>query len=147
LYTIISFDGYLISKVSSARYSVFALYLNMKTPLCASVLLLAATQACVYHNQDEPAPSDADCMAVNIRYTETIVPIIHTKCAFSGCHDGASGIPNWKVLSTLQEHKAEISRRIQLPASEPDHMPRVGSLAESEKNALCCWIENGAVGD
>jgi hypothetical protein len=124
-----------------------ALYLNMKTPLCVWVLLLAATQACVYHNQDEPTPSGVDCNAVDIMYTGNIVPIINTKCAFSGCHDGASGIPNWTLLSNLQEHKAEIKRRIMLPASDPDHMPRVGSLSESEKNALYCWIENGAVGD
>ena len=119
----------------------------MKTPLCAWVLLLAATQACVYHNLDEPTPGGVECTTIDVQYAENIVPIINTKCAISGCHDGASGIPNWKVLSNLQEHGAEIQRRTQLPASDPDHMPRVGSLTDSEKKALYCWIENGARGD
>lgn len=119
----------------------------MKTPLCAWVLLLAVTQACVYHNQDEPAPAGVDCTTADVDYTQNIVPIINTKCAFTGCHDGASGIPDWKVLSNLQEHAAEVQRRTQLPATDPDHMPRTGSLTESEKTALYCWIENGARGD
>ncbi|MBT1686993.1 hypothetical protein [Dawidia soli] len=119
----------------------------MKTPLCAWVLLLAVTQACVYHNQDEPAPAGVDCTTADVDYTQNIVPVINTKCAFTGCHDGASGIPDWKVLSNLQEHAAEVQRRTQLPATDPDHMPRTGSLTESEKNALYCWIENGARGD
>lgn len=108
-----------------------------------SVALWGALQGCVDHNFGQPF--EVDCSDTEtISYSQDVVPIINTKCALSGCHDGLSGIPDWTQLGNLQDRGSEVQRRITLPLTDGSKMPRVGSITEEQRQILYCWIEQGA---
>lgn len=75
-----------------------------------------------------------------INYNNDILSILQANCNFSGCHP-ANG--NWFDYNTAKGRAAEIKRRITLPDSNPDKMPRTGSLTGQEIADIVCWVDNG----
>ncbi len=108
------------------------------------IFLLYITEACVDHNIGSSFIVSCDNSAT-ISYSANVVPIIQTKCAIEGCHVSGTGLPDWTVLSNLQEKKSEVQRRITLPLTDPDKMPRVGSITQEERQTIYCWIQQGAL--
>ena len=99
---------------------------------------------CVNHDLDGPFVVDCTT-ATNYTYETDILPIVVANCAFSGCHDGGSVYPpNWKDYETMKDHGDEIQRRITLPPSDPDKMPRGRFLSPEDRQKIFCWIEQGA---
>ncbi|HEY9049529.1 MAG TPA: hypothetical protein VIN08_26705 [Ohtaekwangia sp.] len=114
-------------------------------PLCTIILaMMIVTESCVDHNIGSSFIVTCD-NAVTISYSANVVPIIQTKCAIEGCHVSGTGLPDWTVLSNLQEKKSEVQRRITLPLTDPDKMPRVGSITQEERQTIYCWIQQGAL--
>lgn len=112
------------------------------------VVVLAFTiESCVDHNLAPPVTVDCDGFKT-VSYVNDIIPIINTHCAIQGdgaCHNGGNGDDiNWTKLSNLQNHAAEIKRRVTLAPTDPDHMPRIGTLELSQIQLLVCWVEQGA---
>jgi uncharacterized membrane protein len=111
--------------------------------LCLIVLFIGA---CVEHDLDRPNNTDpTDCTAqAEISYATQIAPIITENCAISGCHNGGTGLPDWTKQANLAAKGSEVQRRITLPASDPQHMPKIGSLTDTEIQTIYCWIAQGA---
>ncbi len=103
-----------------------------------SVIMITS---CVDHNLGSPFIVECDGNTT-VSYTNDVAPIILAKCA--GCHNSSSGLPDWTVLSNLQESGQEVQRRITLPLTDPGKMPRTGSITQAEREAIYCWIEQGA---
>jgi hypothetical protein len=112
---------------------------------CASIFLL--TGACVSHDLGElDSPFVVTCTAEdeNISYGGQIDPLIKANCIFDGCHGHDPGIPDWRNHAELESHIDEIQRRITLPLSDPDKMPRGRTITAEDRKTLYCWLENGA---
>lgn len=74
----------------------------------------------------------------NTSFSATILPLFNTSCNVSGCHDG----PNAAQLNNFQvvhDNAAQIRASI-----SSGRMPKGGSLTTVQKNAIYCWIDNGA---
>lgn len=75
-----------------------------------------------------------------VSYTTQIKPILQTNCIKSGCHDGGGSLPNWSNLSTVQARAATIKAKV-LDGS----MPKDGTLTQSQKDLIACWVDDGAL--
>jgi hypothetical protein len=73
-------------------------------------------------------------------FVAVIKPILDTKCALPGCHNGDNGASvNWTVLSNVQAKAQNIKTR-----TGNHTMPLVGSLTQDQINLIACWVDDGA---
>ncbi|MFZ6010737.1 MAG: hypothetical protein ACOYXT_10365 [Bacteroidota bacterium] len=109
-----------------------------------ATILVAAVDSCA--NNDLEAPLNIDCTGVaTVSFSLQVQPIINSKCAIPECHNGDNGADiNWTVPEKLQAHAAEAKRRIQLPKTDADHMPREGELSFDQIETIVCWATQGA---
>jgi hypothetical protein len=112
--------------------------------LSALAVVFGVMNSCVNH--DLEGPFVVDCTnASAYTYDVDILPIINANCAFEGCHDGGTVYPpDWTDFQTFKDHSAEVQRRITLPLTDPDKMPRGRRLSAEDRQKIYCWIEQGA---
>jgi len=67
-----------------------------------------------------------------------IVPIINSKCAVSGCHNGTQS-PDLRSNSNIISNAASIKG-----LTQSGSMPRNGTLTSSQKALIACWVDDGA---
>ena len=86
------------------------------------------------------------CPDAEVSYLEDVKPILESKCAISGCHNGSLGAErNWSDFPTFQENaqhgnvKNYVTNRIMPPSFSPN-----GPLSQDQINTIACWIDNGA---
>lgn len=106
-----------------------------------SFVLALFLESCVSHDFPEYACTDTYTFAADIK------PIIETKCAISGCHNGDMGPGlNWKTFSEFHKRvesglvKYRVTHRIMPPAES-----HAGPLTEEQINAIACWSDQGAL--
>ena len=118
----------------------------MKYTLSLLLCLLAGltVESCVNHDLEGPVVVSCEGFKT-VSFNDDVKGIISTHCAISGCHNGDNGASiNWTVLKNFQDHATEAKRRLTLPPSSPDKMPRVGSLSNDQIKLIVCWVEQGA---
>jgi len=100
-------------------------------------LLASLFGACVSHDFPEYI-----CVQ-EYTFNEHVKPILETKCAISGCHNGDMGPDlNWNDLDEFFERvesgevKFRVTRRIMPPAYSP-----AGPLTQEEVNKIACWTD------
>ena len=123
-------------------FYLFFMIRNILRPSHTIPFLILVAAACVDHNLSSSFIVECD-NATSVSYTTIVSPIIQSKCVT--CHNSSSGLPDWSVLSNLQEKGSEIQRRITLPLTDPKKMPRSGSITQEEREAIYCWIQQGAL--
>ncbi len=75
-----------------------------------------------------------------VSFNAQIKPIINTKCALSGCHNGDNGANrNWTVFSNVKANAANIKT---LTGNRT--MPQTGSLTQDQIDLIACWVDDGA---
>ncbi|MFZ1806441.1 MAG: hypothetical protein WAU36_04435 [Cyclobacteriaceae bacterium] len=75
-----------------------------------------------------------------VSFSAQIKPIINTKCALSGCHNGDNGASrNWTVFSNVKSNAANIKTR-----TGNRSMPQTGSLTQDQIDLIACWVDDGA---
>jgi hypothetical protein len=111
---------------------------SLLTLLC--LMLMLVFQSCVSHDTGKQCNTDRI-----VSFESEIKPIITTNCAIPDCHNGDNGASrNWTELSNLQQKREEVKRRVLLPKSDGQHMPKVGSISDNEIQLIVCWVEQGA---
>lgn len=76
-----------------------------------------------------------------ISFASQIKPIIDTKCAIPGCHNGDNGANrNWTVFANVKENAASIKTR-----TGNRSMPQTGSLTQEQIDIIACWVDDGAL--
>ena len=97
--------------------------------------------SCVNHDLS------GSCNALEpVNFTNEIKPIINTKCAIPGCHNGDNGPNlNWTDFSNFSRSKFEVKRRINLPSTDGDKMPQIGELSSEQVRLITCWVEQGGL--
>ncbi|HEV8271147.1 MAG TPA: hypothetical protein VGQ04_07545 [Chitinophagaceae bacterium] len=83
------------------------------------------------------------CVGPAKSFTTDVMPVIQGSCATSqGCHGAGSTAGPGSLLTFSQVFNARISIR---SAVSSGLMPLNGSLSETQRNAITCWIDNGAL--
>lgn len=72
-------------------------------------------------------------------WSNDIKPIMDTKCATSGCHNGVSRANNFSLYADAKKFDALIKKYTQ-----DRSMPFEGSLSQSQIDLIACWVDDGA---
>lgn len=103
-------------------------------------ILLFLFYACT-HERSEISP----CEGVNSSYAQSIAPIIQTRCALPGCHNGDSvSVGNF---SNYDEIKIRVDNgQFKIKVFDTKSMPPASlpALPSGEYNKLKCWFDSGA---
>src|SRR5437867_8206444 len=84
----------------------------------------------------------ADCSGTAKSFSSDVDPIIQSSCATnSGCHGSGSNNGPGTLLTYADIYNARTAIRFAIVSGE---MPQNGSLTTAQKNAIICWIDNGA---
>jgi hypothetical protein len=120
--------------MQSFRWWVFSIF---------GISLVIFLDSCVSHDLPEYQCTD------NYTFSEDVRPIIETKCAISGCHNGDLGQDyNWLDFETFHRRaesglvKFRVTHRIMPPSSSA-----AGPLSQEQVNAIACWSDQGALND
>lgn len=74
-----------------------------------------------------------------ISYDASVKQIIANNCSTSGCHDGSTAQTNFSIFTNVQGSAAAIKTRTQNGS-----MPKNGSISQEQKDAIACWVDDGA---
>jgi hypothetical protein len=101
-------------------------------------------ESCVSHNYEPPVI--VDCTdSHTISFSTEVQPILQSNCAIPHCHNGDNGADiNWTDPVKFKAHSDEARRRVLLPKSHSDHMPREGEISYEQISRIVCWAEQGA---
>ena len=112
-----------------------------KIAIACTGILIVIGSACVNDKEELLFPPGTDCAGVNAKFSTDVSPIIQSRCAVSGCHDGSS--TNGPGPLTTYERIRDASGKIK-PAVVSRIMPKGSSLSADEIKKIVCWIESGS---
>ncbi len=126
-------------------FAKFAVHFTMRKSIAGVLIVFvvssAALDSCVSHDFPEYVCDQEYTFAEHIR------PIIESKCAISGCHNGDLGAEfNWTDFEEFHKRaerglvKYRVTRRIMPPSFSP-----AGPLTQEQINAIACWSDAGAL--
>ncbi len=84
-----------------------------------------------------------DCSGASPGFAANVMPLIQSKCATAAeCHSSGSTNSGGPFTNHAQVSARASNIKSQVVAGT---MPKTGSLTNAEKNAIVCWINNGAL--
>ena len=90
-----------------------------------------------------PETTSVDCSGPLKSFVNNVQPVIQASCATgSNCHGTGSSNGPGPLLNYTQLFNARSDIR---SAVLSRHMPPNGTLSATEKGAIICWIDNGAL--
>lgn len=104
------------------------------------ITFFALTVFCLLQCTKDSVEEPDACMTSPTYNTDTRA-LIQNKCAFSGCHDGASGVGNYTTYQGIQRNLE--NGAFQDEVLDARTMPQVGTLSTEEYELFRCWAENG----
>lgn len=76
--------------------------------------------------------------ATGISFKDDILPIINTKCATTGCHNGTE--------SDLRKYSVAKANAAKMKEYTQDRsMPREGTITQAQIDLIACWVDDGAL--
>jgi len=104
-----------------------------------TIFLLSFVIACSKTNDTNSVP--VDCSGSPKSFATDVAPLIQTYCATnSGCHANGS---HDGILTTYQD--VYDKRNTIYAEVHSGRMPKNTSLPSAARNAILCWIDNGAL--
>lgn len=103
--------------------------------------VMVSLDSCVYHDIPEHVCVEEVSFATDIR------PIIETKCAVSGCHNGDMGPDlNWTNFDQFHARAESglIKYRVTNHIMPPSYSP-AGPLTQEQINTVACWADQGSL--
>ena len=120
--------------------------------LFLSLAVSVSLTSCYYDTEEELYPDSGSivCDTVSVSYATDIVPIMNSKCSYSGCHAGsnaAAGIPLETyagVKAYLDADKARFLSSITWDGNA-SNMPKGASskMIDCNINTIKAWINSG----
>lgn len=77
-----------------------------------------------------------------ISFETHISSIMSNSCAVSGCHNGDTGLPDFRDLSVIQDKAGLIKTKTGNGTMPPQGS---GSLTQEQKDRIACWVDDGAL--
>ena len=115
----------------------------MKKKLMVVVLSPAIIMSCTKSNDGESNPSNNNITCTGTKsFSADVNPIIQNVCAASGCHDASST----NGVGPLTNYQQVFNSRSNIRAAVASGtMPKNTTLTSTQKSAIVCWIDSGAV--
>ena len=110
----------------------------MKRVIICLVGIAVVAAACSKGNS---GAATVDCSGEAKSFVTDVNPVIQANCVSAGCHSSGSNNGPGALISYQQIFNARSSIRSAVASGS---MPQGGSLSASQKNAIICWIDNGA---
>ena len=111
-----------------------------KIQLFTTILTMSfIISSCEYNVENEDMVIDP-CES-EVSYTNTIRPLLDTNCM--PCHNGDGNTPFAPDLTNYNSVQSIAS--LIKDVTQSGRMPKNGSLTEVEKDAIKCWVDNGAL--
>ena len=85
------------------------------------------------------------CDNVNSSYSQSIRPIMESKCAISGCHDGSSYTGNFNMYNEIKNWVDNGIFKVKVIDSKQMPPPTQPPLSDKEYQQIKCWVEKGAL--
>jgi len=105
------------------------------------VVVVLTLDSCVSHDFPEYVCEQ------DYTFTADVKPIIETKCAISGCHNGDMGPDlNWTNFEEFHKRvesglvRFRVTHHIMPPSDSP-----AGPLTQEQINAIACWSDQGGL--
>ena len=106
--------------------------------LSFSLLFLSG---CYYDVEKELYPASPDCTTTGITYSNTIMNIVNTNCAISGCHIAGTGRSDLTKYSGVNAVASNGSMRQKVLIDKS--MPPLKPLSECEMLQIETWLKSG----
>jgi len=74
-----------------------------------------------------------------VSWKDDILPIMQTRCAITGCHNGVSRTNDWRIYTQVKANAAEIRKRTQNKS-----MPFDTEMPQASIDLIACWVDEGA---
>jgi hypothetical protein len=104
------------------------------------ITVLGVFIACKKNGNDSSTPGD--CSGPAKSFMHDVNPVVQASCATNpGCHAAGSVNGPGELTSYSKIFNARSDIRSEVASGE---MPLGGHLSTAEKNAILCWIDNGA---
>lgn len=87
-----------------------------------------------------------NCDSLRFTFNEQILPILNANCNFTECHaPGGRGAYDYTQYSTVANRirAGTIEYRIELPLTDPQHMPEKFNLSQCDYFQIKTWIQQG----
>ncbi len=110
---------------------IYQMNFVMKSLLVLVLLSFVVLSGCKKDNTT-PASYTPSCSGAAKSYKNDVAPLIQSVC--SGCHPN-----NFDTYSKLSASQSSVRSAI-----VSGSMPKGTSLSDAQKNAIVCWIDNGA---
>jgi len=101
--------------------------------------------ACSSESEDSlppPPPPSEICEDMNVSLAQDVLPIIQQNCAVAGCHVTGTGRVDFTVKANIIQNASLIRTNTQAGIMPPPGSGK--SLTVPEKEAIACWVQNGA---
>ena len=125
---------------------------NKISTLLLSFIVSVGLTSCYYDTEEELYPDSGSvvCDTVSVSYANDIVPIMNSKCSYSGCHAGANaaaGIPLETFAGVKEYLDADKARFISsiIWDGNASNMPKGASskMIDCNINTIKAWINAG----
>lgn len=114
----------------------------MKKLSLITVLILIIIISCTKNSGTANDNSNHNITCTGTKsFATDVSPITQNICASSGCHDASSSNGPGPLTTYQQVFAARTAIRAAVASGT---MPKNSSLSASQKNAILCWIDNGA---
>jgi hypothetical protein len=88
-----------------------------------------------------PASANVNVPRTGPSFAADIKPILTTKCAINGCHNGSQA-PNLSSYANIKGNATLIKSRVTSKLMPPSNSP-AGSLSQDQINQITCWVNDG----
>ena len=106
--------------------------------------LIILTTICLFQacKKSDESRNSVDCGGTTKSFAADVKPIVQASCAFdSDCHGTSSTSGPGSLLTYDQIFSVRSIIRSEVVSGD---MPKGASLSAAEKNAIACWVDNGA---
>jgi hypothetical protein len=114
----------------------------MKKHFLIGVLILGTIMSCTKSSVNNNTGNNNNVTCTGTKsFATDVKPIFQNVCANSGCHDASSTNGPGPLITYQQIFNA---RAVIRSAVASGTMPKNSTLSATQKNAIICWIDNGA---
>jgi hypothetical protein len=114
---------------------------TLKKLFIAVILSFAVIVSCKKGADNTISNNNSNNCTGTVSFSADVNPVIQNICATSGCHNATSTNGPGPLTTYQQVFNARASVRAAVASGT---MPQNTTLTTTQKNAILCWIDNGA---
>lgn len=141
---------------SNIRKNIKLSITELWIPVLFIVIMFSACKHNVYIDPDKPPIISSHCDSDTVYFQNTILPLLVSNCATSGCHDKKThkegviltdyaSIINSNIINLSNPENSKIYRKLQKNNDDRMPPPPADPFTPEQKSLVLKWIEQGAL--